>query len=325
MLDQFGRKIDYIRISVTDRCNLRCTYCMPAEGVEAFPCKDLLSYEEIIRLCHLFASLGIKKIKITGGEPLVRLNLCKLIAAVKAIEGIEQVTITTNGVLLETMAEDLIRSDIDGINISLDTVKKENFKQLTRRNHLEQVMRGIYKLMQMKYKKIKINCVPIEEVNGDQIASIALLAKEYPIAVRFIELMPIGMAIGYTAIDKDRLLQIIYNAYGELIPWSGNLGNGPANYFSVKGFKGKIGFIEALHHKFCGQCNRVRLTSDGFLKLCLQYDTGIDLRRLLRSNADDAYVKRIIEKNIFLKPREHHFENSTGKPIDKRKMFQVGG
>jgi len=325
MLDQFGRMIDYVRISVTDRCNLRCTYCMPAEGVEAFQCKDILSYEEIIRLCRIFASLGIKKIKITGGEPLVRLDLCKLIAAIKAIEGIEQVTITTNGVLLESMAEELIRAGIDGINISLDTLTRENFKQLTRRDHLDEVLRGIDQLVQLQYKKIKINCVPIEEVNGDQIAQIAALAKTYPIAVRFIELMPIGMATGYTAIDKEKILQSLHKAHGELIPWKGKLGNGPANYFSIRGFKGKIGFIEALHHKFCGQCNRVRLTANGFLKLCLQYDTGVDLRKLLRSNADDQYIKRIIEKNIVLKPREHYFNDSTVAQSDQRKMFQVGG
>lgn len=325
MIDQFGRTIDYVRISVTDRCNLRCTYCMPTEGVEEFQCKDILSYEEMIRLCRIFASLGIKKIKITGGEPLVRLNVCKLIAAIKAIKGIEQVTITTNGVLLEAMAEELICSGIDSINISLDTVKRENFKQLTRRDHLDEVMRGIDKLVRMQYKKIKINCVPIEEVNGDQIAQIASLAKEYPIAVRFIELMPIGMATDYTAIDKENLLQSLHKAYGELIPWNGNLGNGPAKYFSVRGFKGKIGFIEALHHKFCDQCNRVRLTSNGFLKLCLQYDMGIDLRKVLRSNADDAYIQKIIEKNIILKPREHYFNDSTTPASDQRKMFQVGG
>ncbi len=321
MLDQFGRTIDYIRISVTDRCNLRCSYCMPEKEVEQFQCKDLLSYEEIIRLCHVFALLGIKKIKLTGGEPLVRLDICKLIATIKGIAGIEQVT----GVLLSAMAEDLINAGIDGINISLDTVKKENFKQLTRRNHLEQVLQGICKLVQMKYEKIKINCVPITEVNGDQIAYIASLAKEYPIAVRFIELMPIGMATGYTAINKVTLLQIIHKAYGELIPWNGNLGNGPATYFSARGFRGKIGFIEALHNKFCGQCNRVRLTSNGFLKLCLQYDMGIDLRHLLRNNADDTYIRRIIEKNIFSKPREHHFNDNTITQIDQRKMFQVGG
>ncbi|WP_110953673.1 GTP 3',8-cyclase MoaA [Anaerosinus massiliensis] len=325
MLDQFGRTIDYIRISVTDRCNLRCVYCMPAEGVEQFKCKDVLSYEEIIRLCRIFASLGIKKVKITGGEPLVRLDICKLIAEIKAVEGIEQVTITTNGVLLASMAEELIRSGVDGINISLDTVKKEKFKKLTRRDQLEKVMQGIYQLVKLKYDKIKINCVPIAQINGDQIAYIASFAKDYPIAVRFIELMPIGMATDYTAIDKTILRETISKAYGKLIPWDGKLGNGPANYFSIQGFKGKIGFIEAVHHKFCGQCNRVRLTANGFLKLCLQYDTGIDLRELLRNHTDDLVIKNSIEKNIFSKPLEHAFDCGTTAKTDQRKMFQVGG
>lgn len=326
MLDQYRRKIDYMRISVTDRCNLRCRYCMPEEGVEQIECKDLLSYEEILRLCRLFAQLGIKKIKLTGGEPLVRLGIYQLIREIKQINGIEQVTITTNGVLLAKMAEELIAAGIDGINISLDTLKEDKFLELTRRNHLHEVLAGIDRLLELGYHNIKINCVPILEINGEQIEEIAKLAKKYPIAVRFIELMPIGNATSYTAIKRDLIMKILQDTYGELIPYQHKLGNGPANYFSLAKFKGKIGFIDAIHHKFCGDCNRVRLTSNGFLKLCLQYNVGVDLKKIIRSDADDEYLKKLIEKHIYMKPQEHHFyDDSVDEMRDVRKMFQVGG
>lgn len=326
MLDQHGRKIDYMRISVTDRCNLRCRYCMPADGIQQLGCKDMLSYEEILRLCRLFAELGIKKIKITGGEPLVRLGVCDLIRQIKQIPGIEQVTITTNGVLLDQLAEDLIAAGIDGINISLDTLQSDKFTEITRRNQLDRVLAGIDRLLALGYEKIKINCVPMAEINGDQIAEIAQLAKNQPIAVRFIELMPIGYGSDFTAIPRDSVMQALEEAYGLLQPYQQALGNGPASYYSLPNFQGKIGFIDAIDHKFCRSCNRVRLTSNGFLKLCLQYNLGIDLKDLMRSDAGDEYLKKIIEKNIFQKPQEHHFyDESVAAMSDAREMFQVGG
>lgn len=326
MLDQYKRKIDYMRISVTDRCNLRCRYCMPADGIEQMACKDLLSYEEILRLCRIFAQLGIKKIKLTGGEPLVRLGICNLIQQIKQISGIEQVTITTNGVLLPQMAEELIKTGIDGINISLDTLQRDKFLELTRRDQVADVLAGIERLMELGYKNIKINCVPILEINGNQIAEIVGLAKKYPLVVRFIELMPIGNITGYTAIHRDFIMETLQNRYGELIPYQSSLGNGPASYFSLPKFKGKIGFIDAIHHKFCEACNRVRLTSNGFMKLCLQYNVGVDLKQMLRSDADDVYLKQVIKKNIYKKPLEHHFyDESVAQIRDERNMFQVGG
>ncbi|SEJ30621.1 cyclic pyranopterin phosphate synthase [Propionispira arboris] len=326
MLDQFGRTIEYMRISVTERCNLRCTYCMPAEGIKQMRCKDLLSYEEIIRLAKIFAELGIKKIKLTGGEPLVRLNICQLIAELKAIPQIEQVTITTNGVLLPQMAKDLIAAGLDGVNISLDSVNRESFHQLTLCDQLPNVLQGIDTLLALNFKSIKLNCVPIAGINEDQLMDIAGFAQKYPISVRFIELMPIGMAHDFTAIETTKVLSMLQERYGVLTPYTSQLGNGPATYYSLPNFKGKIGFIEAMHHKFCTNCNRVRLTSNGFLKLCLQYDKGIDLKDLLRSQKADNVIREVIEETIYQKPKEHLFDDSSiveGK--DQRNMFQVGG
>lgn len=326
MLDQFGRVIDYMRISLTDRCNLRCKYCMPKDGIDHLCRKDLLSYEEIIRLAKIFAGLGIKKIKLTGGEPLIKLNICHLIAELKAIPQIEQVTITTNGILLPKMAKDLISAGVDGFNISLDTLDREKFHQLTRHDQLSNVIQGIDTLLALNCENIKINCVPIEEVNKDQLLAIAGFAQKHPISVRFIELMPIGMAHDFTAIEKTTIISMLQKEYGKSFPWSGQIGNGPATYYSFPGFKGKIGFIEAMHNKFCMSCNRIRLTANGFLKLCLQYDKGVDLKQLLRNQTEDASIRTVIEQNIYKKPQEHHFDDGIAiQDQDSRKMFQVGG
>lgn len=326
MMDQYGRKIDYMRIAVTDRCNLRCRYCMPEEGIEQLGCKDILSYEEILRLCRLFVQLGITKIKLTGGEPLVRLGFCNLVREIKHLDGIEQVTITTNGVLLEKMAESLIAAGVNGINVSLDTLQENAFAEITRRNQLASVLAGINQLLLLNYTNIKINCVVMEEINGDQILALAQMAKTEAIAVRFIELMPIGFGTKYTSIPSDELMKRLQAAYGKLVPCKTKIGNGPARYFTLPGFKGKIGFIAAMQHKFCQECNRVRLTANGFLKLCLQYNNGIDLKSILRSNVSDEVLKKVIEKSIYQKPQEHHFsEDDPDGAQDGRRMFQIGG
>lgn len=326
MMDQYGREIDYMRIAVTDRCNLRCRYCMPEKGVEQIGCKEILSYEEILRLCRLFVQLGITKIKLTGGEPLVRLGICNLVREIKRLDGIEQVTITTNGVLLEQMAEALIAAGINGINVSLDTLQENTFAEITRRNELTNVLAGINRLLALNYSNIKINCVAMEEINGDQILALAKIAKTEAITVRFIELMPIGYGTKYTSIPLDELMQRLQAEYGELVPCNTEFGNGPARYFTLPGFKGKIGFIAAMQHKFCQECNRVRLTANGFLKLCLQYNNGIDLKSILRSDASDETLKKVIEKSIYQKPQEHHFSEDDPKgEHDERRMFQIGG
>lgn len=324
--DQYGRAIDYLRISITDRCNLRCTYCMPEDGIKALQHHELLSYEEIIRLVHRFAVLGVRKIKLTGGEPLVRLGICDLIAQLKAIEGIEQVTITTNGVLLEQMAEPLIKAGINGINVSLDTADEKIFAAITRRDAFSKVIAGIEKVRALGYGNLKLNCVPIAELNQQQIIKLADYARDYPMAVRFIELMPIGLAKDYTAVSKEEIMDMLIDIYGEMTPYTGQLGNGPAEYYTLPGFQGKIGFIGAVHHKFCDKCNRIRLTSDGFLKLCLHQNKGIDIRTLLRDGISDEQLEQTLREVIAQKPDAHHFyEEEDRTDIDARRMFQVGG
>lgn len=326
MLDQYGRTIDYARISITDRCNLRCRYCMPAEGVEQLRCQDILSYEEIVRAAEIMASLGIRKIKITGGEPLVRKQAPELIKQLKAVEGIEQVTLTTNGVLLAEQAEALLAAGIDGINISLDTLEAQAFAQLTRREVLPQVLAGFEKLMALGYTAVKINCVPLAGVNEDQICALAALAKKWPVAVRFIELMPLGLGKAYQAIDQDTVRAQLADCFGPPKPWSGRIGNGPAQYETYAGFAGQIGYIGALHDKFCAHCNRVRLTASGYLKLCLQSDVGADIRPWLKAGVTMAAAGEAIRQIIYHKPMEHHFEQAEEVDhAETRKMFQIGG
>lgn len=326
MQDQYGREIDYVRISITDRCNLRCTYCMPEEGIENYTSHaEILSYEEILRLVRCLAKLGIRKIKLTGGEPLVRLGCCDLVRQLKAIEGIEQVTITTNGVLLEELAGGLIEAGIDGINVSLDTVERDIFAKITRRDYFDSVMAGIETVKALQYPNLKINCVPIAQFNKDELVKLAAQAKDYPMAVRFIELMPIGLAQEYTAVSKEEIMDMLTEAYGPMTPYAGTLGNGPAEYYSLPGFQGKIGFIGAIHNKFCGQCNRIRLTSNGFLKLCLNQNKGGDLLPLIRGNASDEELTEAMRSIIYQKPAAHHFYEDDQQDTDSRQMYQVGG
>ncbi len=326
MQDQYGREIDYVRISITDRCNLRCTYCMPEEGIENYTSHtEILSYEEILRLVRCLAKLGIGKIKLTGGEPLVRLGCCDLVRQLKAIDGIEQVTITTNGVLLEELAGGLIEAGIDGINVSLDTVERDIFQQITRRDYFDSVMAGIEQVKALRYQNLKINCVPIAQFNKKELVKLAEQARDYPIAVRFIELMPIGLAQAYTAVSKEEIMDMLTEAFGPMTPYAGTLGNGPAEYYSLPDFKGHIGFIGAIHNKFCGQCNRIRLTSNGFLKLCLNQNKGGDLLPLIRGNASDEELTEAMRNIIYQKPAAHHFYEDDQQDTDSRQMYQVGG
>jgi cyclic pyranopterin phosphate synthase len=279
MIDRHNRVIDYIRISITDRCNLRCVYCMPPEGISWMPHRSILSYEELLRLCRIFAQLGMKKVKITGGEPLVRGGLAHYIAGLKAIPGIEKVTLTTNGVLLEEQLEGLVAAGLDGVNISLDSADEETFREITRFSGAEKVLRGLQKALTYENLNVKINCVPLRGRDGSHILGITELARSNKLAVRFIELMPIGLGKTLERLTEAEVRAMIEEAYGPLAPFEGKLGNGPARYYSLEGFQGKVGFISAISHQFCDQCNRVRLTAAGFLKTCLQYEHVIDLKR----------------------------------------------
>ena len=325
MLDKLNRKIDYLRISVIDRCNLRCVYCMPEEGVESIPHEEILTYDEILRICETVSQLGIKKIKITGGEPLVRKDIVNLIRDIKNLDKIEQVTLTTNGILLYDMLDDLYDAGIDAINISLDTLKEDNFKQITRRDGLEKVLMAIDKAYDLGIR-VKINCLAIRDFNINELADIANFAKDREIDVRFIELMPIGFGKKYTQIDNDEILSILESNFGAFEPVTEKRGNGPAKYYKNKDMKGCIGFISAISHEFCESCNRIRLTSNGFLKLCLHYNKGIDLKAPIRSGISDEDLKVLIYDTIWNKPLSHKFGHTNGeKDIEVKNMVQIGG
>ena len=327
MRDQFNREIEYARISVTDRCNLRCRYCMPANGVSKLPHGEILSLEEILRVAEILARLGIRKIRLTGGEPLLRKNLPILVRELKSLRGVEIVTLTTNGVLLEKFASDLIAFGIDEINVSLDTLDAREFEKITRRGIFAEVHRGIQFLFDAGFRNVKLNCVPLRGVNEDNLVALVALAKDHNLKVRFIELMPFGCASrsGFVGMTSAEIIPKLENHFGKLIPCDGSkILQGPAKYFSIKNFVGQIGFIDALEHKFCESCNRIRLTAEGFLKACLCYDTGVDVKKLLRSGASDEELLTVIRETIYRKPLEHSFEkNSVAR--DARQMYQVGG
>ncbi len=321
MNDGFGRKIDYLRVSVTDRCNLRCAYCMPESGTEWLPHEKILRYEDILRLCRVFASLGVTKYKLTGGEPLVRKGLASLAAGIHAIPGTKSVTLTTNGVALREQLPALVEAGIDGINLSLDTLDRERYAALTRRDALPAVLEGLRAAMDAPVR-LKLNCVAIQGSEADWLA-LAALAKDAPLAVRFIELMPIGLGRALGGCTEEDISAVLEREYGPLTPSEGVYGNGPCRYFSLPGFQGRIGFISAMSHKFCGGCNRVRLTATGFLKTCLQYETGVDLAPLL-AGTDEA-LRAAIEDAIRLKPAEHRFASETVPDGEKHVMNQIGG
>lgn len=324
MIDGYGRTIDYIRISVTDRCNLRCVYCMPEEGVEVVSHKEILTFDEICCLVEIFAELGIKKIKLTGGEPLARKGLAELTGQLKQISGIEQVTLTTNGVQLAQEIDALVKVGINGINLSLDTINPEVFRQITRRDSFDKVMEGFKKALEYPQVPLKINCVPMG-IKGQNIADLAKLARDYPVHVRYIEMMPIGIGKQFAGNTEEEILAELQEKYGDYRKFDGVLGNGPGHYYEFPGFAGKIGFISAISHKFCDSCNRVRLTSQGYLKTCLQYDVGADLRELLRKGSSKEEILSAVKDAIRRKPASHQFDTQPREHSEMHMMSQIGG
>lgn len=325
MTDGFGRQIDYMRISVTDRCNLRCVYCMPEEGVPPIEHCQVLSYEETLRLARLMSELGIRKIRLTGGEPLVRKGIENLVYDIKSLPGIDSVSITTNGVLLPEKLDSLIDAGLSGVNISLDTLNRDKFEKITRRSGFENVIRAIG-LCDEKGINTKINCVAMMGVNDDELSDIALLAADKKLCVRFIEYMPVGKNDFEKAVSFEQIKNILTAKFGELMPDGELHGNGPALYFKPEGFKGSIGFISAMSNCFCEKCNRIRLTAEGFLKLCLQYDTGVSLREPLRAGKTDEEIKQIVSDAVKHKPRRHQFDNYIdAENVDENAMSRIGG
>ena len=322
MFDSTRRDIHYLRLSVTDLCNLRCRYCMP-DGVEKLEREAVLTYEEFLRLAALFAQCGIDTVRVTGGEPLVRKNVAQLVAGLKAIPGIRKVTMTTNGILLAQQLPALLAAGLDSVNISLDTLRPEVFRQITARDEFAAVQAGLQAALESGIP-VKLNCVPQAGVNEGELEDLAALAENRPLQVRFIEMMPIGYGAAMPCISGPELRQRFARRWPELQPLTeAAFGDGPAVYYTVPGWQGSIGFIAAVHGKFCASCNRVRLTSQGFLRPCLASEAGCDLRALLRSGADDTQLLAAIRETIWAKPREHHFEDSSMPAT--RGMSRIGG
>ena len=345
MLDRYGRNIDYLRISLTDRCNLRCIYCMPEEGIRQIPRTELLNTDEIVRICKAASELGISRIKLTGGEPLVRRICTPLVKELKAIPGICQVTLTTNGILLGEQLPGLMEAGLDAVNISLDTLEETTFRKITRRDDFHQVLKGLraalstWRSLGANFASIIIGSIVPQiiyyaDANGNRVPTfqsdeellqVAALARENPLHVRFIEMMPIGLGKEFTARGEEQIKAVLEKEYGLMTLTEEKLGNGPCHYYTLEEFTGRIGFISALSHKFCDSCNRVRLTSTGFLKGCLQFEDGADLKVLLRSGCSDGILKETIEKVIYEKPVGHNFQEHKKGNEESHIMAQIGG
>ena len=325
MKDQYGRQINYMRVSVTDRCNLRCIYCMPEEGIKQVSHQDILTYDEIVQIVNAAAAVGITRIKLTGGEPLVRKNLAGLVEALRAVPGIEEVTVTTNGVLLKEQIGKLAKAGISAVNISVDSLDPDMYASIARKDALAAVLEGMEAAVSCPGLKVKINCVPLKGLNEEEWVRLAQIARERPIDVRFIEMMPMGLGRDVQGSSQKEVLERLRETFGPEQYLDGNFGNGPATYVHFNGFAGKIGFISALSHKFCSECNRIRMTAEGFLKPCLQYASGEDLREMIRNGASEEELIRAINRTIYYKPACHHFEVDDSAEFEHKKMFRIGG
>lgn len=323
MLDRYGRVINYLRISVTDRCNLRCCYCMP-EGVQDVGMKNILTFEEIWEIVRTGVSLGITHIRITGGEPLVRKDCVDLIRGIREISGVETITMTTNGVLLGNYGKQLKEAGVDGVNISLDTLNPEEFYKITGKRELQEVLAGI-RAAKTAGLPVKLNAVNRKELDP---IPLVRYAQEENLPIRFIEMMPVGYGKKYVGRRNEELRETLEAVCGNAECMTNReelsrMGSGPAVYYQFSDLKVPVGFISAIHGKFCDTCNRVRLTAEGYLKLCLCYDEGEDLRRVLREGEKEN-LRTIMEQTIFRKPAAHCFEHPA-EMTETHEMVKIGG
>lgn len=323
MLDRYGRVINYLRISVTDRCNLRCCYCMP-EGVQDVGMKNILTFEEIWEIVRTGVSLGITHIRITGGEPLVRKDCVDLIRGIREIPGVETITMTTNGVLLGNYGKQLKEAGVDGVNISLDTLDPEEFYKITGKRELQEVLAGI-RAAKTAGLPVKLNAVNRKELDP---IPLVRYAQEENLPLRFIEMMPVGYGKKYVGRSNEELRETLEAVCGKAECMTNReelsrMGSGPAVYYQFSDLKVPVGFISAIHGKFCDTCNRVRLTAEGYLKLCLCYDEGENLRRVLREGEKEN-LRTIMEQTIFRKPTAHCFEHPA-EMTETHEMVKIGG
>lgn len=332
--DNFARTIDYLRVSITDRCNLRCSYCMPSDGIVPIEHKEILRYEEIYRVLRIAAGSGVRKVRITGGEPLLRKNVSRLISLIKSIRELSDLSVTTNGILLEPLAEELAAAGLFRVNVSLDSLRPDRYREITRGGDIDAVFRGIGAAEKAGLLPVKINMVPIKGLNDDEIADFARMTLKHSYQVRFIEFMPFG-AQGIWKPEKfipaEEIKNIIQKV-GRISPVSVRK-SGPARYFRFDGAPGVLGFISPLSNHFCRECNRLRLTADGKLRPCLFSESEIDLKPALRSDAPDQEIERLLRLSIAVKPEGHrvHIQNAglraimnAGK-VSSRTMSKIGG
>jgi len=326
LIDRFGRRVSYLRISVTDRCDLRCVYCM-SEDMKFLPRAKLLSLEEIVQIGRSFVELGTTKIRITGGEPLHRRNILKVFRELGELEGLRDLTVTTNGTQLPRFARELKAAGVTRVNVSLDSLRPERFHALTRNGKVERVFAGLDAAQEAGFSRVKINTVILKNRNHDEIHDLVAFAIDRGIDISFIEEMPLGVVGDHDRAEcyysSDQIREDLEQHY-EMIPTAENTG-GPARYYRIPGVESRVGFISPHSHNFCDTCNRVRLTSEGRLLLCLGQEHSVDLRHVVRSNPGDAdALRRAIVGSMDIKPRGHDFDLEA-KPVIFRHMSHTGG
>ena len=323
LFDSWQRQINYLRISVTDHCNLNCGYC--STGLLSYlPRSEILSYEEIQRLVQVAASMGINKVRITGGEPLMRPDLSKLVWMLSQIEGIDDISLTSNGTLLSKFAVELKEAGLKRINVSLDTLKEDRFKRITGSDKLGEVLAGIEAAKLAGLQPVKINMVVLRGINDDETIDFARMSVSQGWHVRFIEFMPFGMpkTESFKTVSTQEI-QAYIQSLGQLEPYIGKTDDGPARYYRLPGAKGSIGFISPVTEHFCQTCNRLRLTSDGQLRPCLLDDDEVNLKEALRNRAKTDELKQLIQQAVAIKRERHHL--AEGLAPEKRPMHQIGG
>ncbi len=327
LLDDFGRLHDNLRISVTDRCNIRCFYCMPEDGVKFMPREEILSFEEIARFARVAVSLGVRKLRITGGEPLVRKDLPVLIEKLVAIPGVEDIALTTNAVLLEDQAEDLYRAGLRRLNVHLDTLDRDRFQHITRRDDFPKVMAGLEKALALGFGPIKINAVAVKNLVEPDIVPLAQFGRERGIEIRYIEFMPLdaqGIWDKAKVLLQDDMLRLLAEGIGPLEEIPDRDPRAPASEFRFTDGIGRVGFISSVSHPFCMNCNRIRLTSDGKLRYCLFAIEETDVKGLLRSQASDDEIRATIRETVAQKWIGHEI-NSQKFVAPPRPMYSIGG
>ena len=326
MLDSYGRVIDYLRIAVTDRCNFRCSYCMPPEGVPLLEHGEVLSYEELLRVITILGHHGVSKIRLTGGEPLVRKGIVEFVRSVKGIGSVKDLAMTSNGSLLGNMAYELKQAGLDRVNISMDTNNPEEFSSITGRGKLEDVVKGITSAIDVGLNPVKLNVVVTEVLSEEDVYSFIDQVYQFPLAVRFIEYMPIGRSCVRGGSSIGAIKEMINKAGRGMLESTINVwGNGPARYYRLPHALGVFGFITPMSEHFCHSCNRIRLTADGKLKPCLLTNHEIDIKTALRDGSSDRKIAELFFKALEDKPMGHILNNSRGGADLIRNMSQVGG